>query len=534
MNRLFHILIVEDDEEWQEMLEKTVLDLNATIEIVGTSERALSLIHDKPFHLIILDLSLIKGDATNEEGMSLSGEIFESGLFNATKVIMISAYANTQKVRQAFGKYKVVDFIPKEDFTSKEFRNLVKKVLEEEVRINLDLEIRWSEGQTSITQVITNLLIDGKRVSKTSPLQTPLAEDLEDLLCRLFYKDKRLLVKPLTPGGSGSAVLLVTPFSDYGAEQPVVVKFGNYKDIDREERNFKQFIEPYVGNSRHTNVRDLRRSLRLGGIVYSLVGGANDKFKSFRDFYAASEPKQIRNVLRKLFQETCGNWYANKGRLELVDLAEEYKRQLYFSWEGLEKALSDLKNVSGQEVLYFNMLSEKRELPNPILFMKEKEFHLSTYLCITHGDLNPDNILLDGADHSWLIDFGRTGIGHIFRDIAELDICVRYQLLKSDEATLSERLQLEEALNQPAAFSDVKNLNDNFSTDNPAISKAYQTVMELRILAHQMIMQNPADDIKEYYLALMYYSLNFLKFYGYEHTYREHALLSACLLVNKL
>lgn len=534
MNRQFHILIVEDDEEWQEILEETVSGLNSTVEIAESSETALALIHSKPFHLIVIDLSLIKGDATNEDGMSLSGEIFESGLFNATTVIMISAYASTKKMRQAFGKYKVVDFIPKEDFTSSEFRELVKQVLEEEVKINLNLEIRWAEGQANIAQVITNLLIDGKRVSKNSPLQMPLAEDLEDLLCRLFYKDKRLLVKPLTPGRSGSAVVLVTPFSEYGAEQPVVVKFGNYKDIAQEKHNFKQYVEQFVGNSRHTNVRDLRRSLRLGGIVYSLVGGANDKFKSFRDFYAVADPGQIRTILQKLFQETCGNWYANKGILELVDLAEEYKNQLRFSWEIVEGAVSDLKQVNGQETLYFNMLPEKREFTNPISKMKEKEFPLSTYLCITHGDLNPDNILLDETGHSWLIDFGRTGFGHFLRDIAELDICVRYQLLKDNEATLIERLQLEEALNQPTNFSEVTNLEDYFVTDNSALSKAYQTVIELRTLAHQMIRQNPANDMKEYYLALIYYSINFLKFYNVESIYREHALLSSCLLVNKL
>jgi CheY-like chemotaxis protein len=534
MSRQFHILIVEDEEDWQEMLREASEVPNSSIEIAGTSDEALTLIHDKPFHLIIIDLSLIQGDGTNEEGMTLSSKIFESGLFNATKVIMISAYANPQRMRKAFGKYKVVDFVPKEEYTSKEFRKLVENVLEKEVNINLDLEIRWANQKVNIAQVVTSLLIDGKRVSKNSPLQNPLAEDLEDLLCRLFHKDKSILVKPLTPGGSGAAVLLVTPFSDYGAEQPVVVKFGHYNEIDREERNFKKYVQQFVGNSRHTSVRDLRRSLRLGGIVYSLIGGASDKIKSFRDFYSVSDSKQISTVLQKLFSETCVNWYANKSRLELVDLSEEYQKLLGFSWDGIEKGLNDLKRVNGKETLYFDALPEKRGFVNPVLLIREKEFPLSTYQCITHGDLNPDNVLLDGTGQSWLIDFGRTGIGHILRDIAELDTAVRYQLLKSNEADLTERLLLEEALNAAVNFSDVKSLNTELMTDNKAVAKSYRTVVELRKIAQQMVMQNSADDIKEYYLALIYYSLNSLRFYSWESIQREHALLSSCLLANQL
>jgi hypothetical protein len=46
--------------------------------------------------------------------------------------------------------------------------------------------------------------------------------------------------------------------------------------------------------------------------------------------------------------------------------------------------------------------------------------------CIVHGDLNSDNIMLDGRrKFAGVIDFQRTGRGHIFQDIVALEMSVR-------------------------------------------------------------------------------------------------------------
>jgi len=532
MNRQYRILIVEDRKNWQNILKRASTVLDSSIEIAGNIDDARKLLQDEFFHLAIIDLSLVKTDKHDTKGMILSNEIFESGLFNATKVIMVSAYGTTQSIREAFYKYEVVDFIEKTKFNHKDFQNQIIDLLKKDIK--LDIKIQWAD-QANAKQIISNLLIEGKRVSQDKQLQESLANELEDLLCRLFSEAESLLINPLTSGGSGAAVIMVTPFFESGAGHPVVVKFGHYSQIESEDKNYKHYVQQFVGNARHTSVLDLRRSLRLGGIVYSLVGGASDKIKNFQEFYAESSIADIQKALRKLLYDTCGNWYANKGKLELVDLSEQYLGYLGFSWERIDKAISEgLKRVHGNEFLYFDGLQEKRSFSNPVKYMKGKNFPLSTYLCIAHGDLNPGNILLDESGQSWLIDFGSTGIGHILRDIAELDVAIRCQLLENNKANLTERLQLEEALNEPVKFSDVKKLGDNFASENEEVNKAYQTIVELRKIAYELVMQNPADDIKEYYLALIYYSLNVLRFLSWGAIQREHALLSSCLLVNKL
>ncbi len=62
---------------------------------------------------------------------------------------------------------------------------------------------------------------------------------------------------------------------------------------------------------------------------------------------------------------------------------------------------------------------------------------MRTYLCITHGDFNQRNLLVDSNDHVWMLDFQETGEGHILRDLAMLDSVIRFQLLSAKEAKLS-------------------------------------------------------------------------------------------------
>jgi len=66
------------------------------------------------------------------------------------------------------------------------------------------------------------------------------------------------------------------------------------------------------------------------------------------------------------------------------------------------------------------------------------------------------------------------------------------------------------------------------------LAKAYATIVHLRRLACRLAEHNPNDDISEYYIALLYNALNTLRFSSLQQIQREHALLSASLLVDKL
>jgi hypothetical protein len=240
-------------------------------------------------------------------------------------------------------------------------------------------------------------------------------------------------------------------------------------------------------------------------------------------------------VLDRLFHVTCANWYGNRGALQPLDLTADYQKLLGFSIESLQKARQErLASVEASDHLVFPGLKTDRSFSNPIAMIADRRFVMPAYKCITHGDLNDTNVLVDVDGHTWLIDFFRTGEGHILRDVAELETVIRLQALDADQATLEERLAMEDTLVQPTQFSALARLLSNFPTENQALTRVFATCVHLRTIAHKILAQNGSEDITEYYIALLYYALNSIRFYSLPTIQREHALLSASILAERL
>jgi hypothetical protein len=353
----------------------------------------------------------------------------------------------------------------------------------------------------------------------------------------LFYGAESLLVSPLVARLSDAGVLWVQPFLPGGGANAVVVKFGDVHEIDTEYRKFVEYVEPYVGGGRRTSVEvPVRHTARLGGIVYSLLGATNDSVEDFSSFYRRADISQITALLEQLFFQICGAWYGNPSRLQLYDLTAEYEQTLGFTLDRFEQVLAERfsKSVQGKHRLTFRALSGDRTFSNPILALANKRQLYPTFACTTHGDFNPQNILVDAANHTWLIDFLRTGQGHILRDVALLESATRIYLLAPEEATLNERLALEEWLCTIGSFGQLEHMPLNAPFDNPALAKAGAVALYLRQIAGRLVQQNAHADLNEYHTAVLYQTLNMIRFYGLPLQQREHALLSASLLVECL
>src|SRR5262249_12425404 len=138
--------------------------------------------------------------------------------------------------------------------------------------------------------------------------------------------------------------------------------------------------------------------------------------------------------------------------------------------------------------------------PNPFYTIKTLPDQVyTTYMSATHGDFNQHNILVDQMEYPWLIDFQCTGPSHILRDVATLDTVIRLQLLTPKQATLDERLALEEALCSIRHFDQIKQLEKAYSFINPELSKTWQTITHLRTIAYCLVELNIFHSIKEYY-----------------------------------
>lgn len=544
------ILVIDDEEEWCEHIVEKLQNAGFYVEAVSNKADALKRLDKTFFHLLILDIRLDESDQSNEDGIHLLQELEMRGLGEATKVIMLSNYGTIDQVRMALVKHrnKVADFLSKnhqmflekDRFTNQELLATVQAVFTEHVKFNPDLEIHWQSVQEP-EQAVLNLDVRGTRIKKGMPLQSLIAVELDDLLCRLFYQATSILIQPLIPGFSGTNVLAVQPsYPNIGAARTVVVKYGNVQKIEAEHYNFKHFVEPFVGGARNTTVQVVRRTQHLGGLIYSFLGATSDRLQDFSKFYHQSDISQIKVILDCLFLDTCKPWYANMSQLRFHDLSRDYQQLLGFTWEELERTLSSkqfktVQLLQGKQKLSFSSLTD-HIFTNPLLAtMGKSPLVRPTYTCITHGDCNQHNFFVDGSGHVWLIDFQGTSQGHILRDIAMLDSTIRFQLLASEEdATLKERFVMEELLCTVKQFSHVQQLRPDFPTQNQALAKAYAAVVHLRTLAYELVKRKPNDDISEYYIALLYNALNAIRFSSLSSLQREHALLSASLLVDQL
>lgn len=530
-NRLRRALVLEDEESWRTVLIEALTELGFAAQGAANPAEARDLLQRGTCHLLILDISMESGNAENVEGMQLLADLHDSDQRRALRVVILSGFGNPERYREAFARYGVDDFLDKHTFSEKEFLKDIERIWAKDLKINLSLEIIW-QGARDAAEACLNLRLPSGRVKKDTEESRRIGEELEDLLCRLFHQARTVVAEPMERGKSGAGVLRVQPyFPEAGAGRWVVVKFGSYLDILREAENYERFVESFVGGGRSTKVEAVQRTIRLGGIRYSFAGAASDKFEDFGTFYKRSNASEISFVLDNLFLDTCAAWYDNRGRLEPHDLSADYRELLGLQdLQVLDEPLHrGLKAVQGRERLQFQSLGIEQTFPNPILAIADRRLVRSTYVCITHGDLNGGNVLVDPHGSTWLIDFLRTNRGHILRDFAQLDGTVRILLLGAEEATLAERFGLEKALLGTNRFSQLDSLEAQGCSDNPALAKAFSTCLHIRKLAAEKVGSSQRDDMSEYHIASLFFALNLIRYWDLPTVQREHAFLSAAL-----
>jgi CheY-like chemotaxis protein len=537
MSRQGRILVLDDLQKWREELVDILQEGGFYAKAVSSAAEALKEVEKTFYHVLLLDVRLNDADPTNQEGIDLLYELKKRGLSDAIKVVMISNYGDKEKTRKVFREYGVADFVFKDDFNDEKLLQVVRSVFSENVSANLALEIIWQD-LSGPRQAVLNLEVGKGRVKDKTALQGRIASEFEDLLCRLFYPAKRIMVQPLAGGYSGSGVLRVQPFYTVdrttGGGYEVVVKFGDGQRIEEEHTNFIKYVQPFLGGGRNTTAFGLRRTSHLGGIIYSLLGTlTNQQVVDFGEFYHHHDTSEIVKVLDSLFKDTCRVWYANRSSLEALNLTTDYQRLLTYEPTELDQIVADqLRDVEVGETLKFEQLRSERTFTNPWRAAHRQSLIRTTYRCITHGDFHQRNLLVDDSGWVWMIDFGYTGESHILRDVAMLDSAMRFQLLAPQEATLEDRLQMEEALCSIEDFSQLEEWKTRFVTENPALAKCCATVLHLRKWARRLV-QHTTEDITEYSVALFYSALNTICF-SLKPVQREHAILCASLLADRL
>jgi len=125
------ILLVEDQREWQVELKNLLLeDHPYSIKMADSLQKASDLLDHHDYDLVLLDLRLRDWDEENFEGWELMGKLDVFREEQGTQVIIVSAYGQTQHVREGFKKHDIADYIDKKRLDPHEFRKAVADAIE--------------------------------------------------------------------------------------------------------------------------------------------------------------------------------------------------------------------------------------------------------------------------------------------------------------------------------------------------------------------------------------------------------------------
>lgn len=533
------VLILDDEFRWRKeiahLLHKNGYDAYAVEDV----QEALAAIKKDIYHVLILDINMQANDITDSQGLLLLKELATYGLTEALQVIILTAFGNTERARRAFKEFNVADFLEKNALFAgpQKLLESIHAATTASGQMNLHLEISWPP-QNSRSEIVRKLNLDNPSFREDKYTPDKMGAELEDLFCRLFYDAEGVRVQGLTPGWSGAGVVKIQPFYKVGGQgHELVVKFGSHQSIAEEYTNFQDHVHKFISDGRSANALQRRRTVHLGGIIYTYLGAGGELLEDFDTFYRQRTIDEIRTTLEQLLTRTCEYWYANRTALQPIKVSTLYQDLFGFPSNHFEqvlnKHLSSL-GVTRRSRLTFAALPAGRDFTNPLTIVDPLVVYVS-YRSKTHGDLNPHNMLVDKNQRIWLIDFQSTGQSHILRDIATLDAVIRFQLLSASEATLSERLILEELLCNVDSYAQLETVASSLLDHNECLRKAFALVIFLRQLAAQVMASHRQAEINEYYTALFYIALNTLRFTrSLGAVQREHALLSASLLADRL
>jgi hypothetical protein len=258
------------------------------------------------------------------------------------------------------------------------------------------------------------------------------------------------MLESLTGGRSAAHVFKLTPL--FGPDSqvkgpPVIVKIAPRAQGTSEKLNYEKFVRWGLPTACRPELHGFARTRDLAGLCYAFVGGnGGARIDTLTDYLQRGDTSKLDLVLRRIFDSLRATWYSSHLLRHERDIAQRYLDR-YFTGEretfATETALRacaeryfDARQSDGRCVIGSMSFPALRAL---LFASKRKRPYHS---CILHRDLNTDNIVVGhDPDCVALIDFQKTGRGHVYEDLVALEASVRINF--PPDASCSEILETE-------------------------------------------------------------------------------------------
>ena len=366
---------------------------------------------------------------------------------------------------------------------------------------------------------------------------TDLSDEDASVVSYLYRDSARLALEGLSGGFSGASVFQVRSWDAFGHEQSsTVLKLGERSLIGKERVAFEQ-VEPVLGNDA-PRVLGFADFAERAGIKYAYAAMGQGNVRTFKKLYESGiSLERVEAILEEVFEEILGRFYA-ASQYERLPLLEYYT----FDSKYADGVRAKVAAIYGDEVAKQDLLPcpDGSKVPNVADFyehhldnLQERaaigEYH---YVAYVHGDLNGANILLDGRDNVWLIDFFHAHRGHVLRDLAKFENDLLYIF-----TPVEDRDQLAQALHMSRILNGVQDLRAPLpelpeDITLPQLRRAWGVLKILRRMGAKLVRED--RDPGHLHTALLRYAVHTQWFDEASALQREWALAAAGMHVEAL
>ncbi|TGK96615.1 isochorismatase family protein [Leptospira brenneri] len=383
-----------------------------------------------------------------------------------------------------------------------------------------------------------------KRISTNSRISSdklkldpkyPITKTDIQILLYLFRDCKEVEFKTLDGGFSGNVVLKSKSIDHLGHLQvPCVVKIGD-RDLIAKERTAFERIQEVLGNNAPSIV-DFCELENRGAIKYRYAAMLDGNVRTFQKVYGSMpDGTGLDRIIDTVFGEQLGRLF-EAASTEKLNLLEYYDFQPKYASSvrtRVESLLSGPQTNSEIEIL------PGYKLPNPCVFYEKDLLELKEYNAITHntsyihGDLNGANIIIDGQDNVWMIDFFHTHRGHIIRDLLKLENDILFIFCKIEsEMEWKEAVELTDFLHSREDLGIELSFESPEFLTNEKLKKAYRVIAKLRSYYPRLVKLD--RDPYQMHVGALRYAMHTLSFDESNEWQRKWALYVGSKLIIKV
>jgi protein-tyrosine phosphatase/nicotinamidase-related amidase len=365
----------------------------------------------------------------------------------------------------------------------------------------------------------------------TIDVDIPLPDADRTLVRALFRDCRSVRLKPLGGGFSGNRVFSTVSVDLHGREQvPHVLKIGDHTSMGKERASFER-VQGVLGNNA-PSIADFADFADRGAIKYryASMGGAFSTTFQAR-FQRGAPDAEVDRVLDTVFGEQLARFY-RAATLEAVDLLEHYG----FHLASPERVRARVEELLGGPAPGATIeVRPGAIVPNPCRFYEQTLPKLparpqdATWMAWVHGDLNGQNIVLDGHANVWLIDFFHTRQAHVLMDLIKLENDLLYLFTPiASEGDLAAGFAITDAL------LGVEDLAAPLpeACPVPGFERSWRTIRKLRSF-YPALVQSDRDPF-QLWVASLRYAVHTLSFDEPNRLQRTWALYAAGRLAGRV